>query len=159
MNIGFIGVGGVAQPHLQNVSKMRGVQISAVCDIVPERVQKVAETYGATSYDNYREMLKNESLDACYVCVIPGAHGNIELDLAKAKLPFYAEKPVHLDLNVCQKVIDELEKNGTGQQRRLSLALTRARRKPRRSLSISIRSALLRAGGMEVSSARRGGAR
>lgn len=113
MNIGFIGVGGVAQPHLQNVSKMRGVQISAVCDIVPERVQKVAETYGATPYDNYREMMKNEALDACYVCVIPGAHGNIELDLAKAQIPFYAEKPVHLDLNTCQKVIDELEKNGT----------------------------------------------
>jgi predicted dehydrogenase len=33
--------------------------------------------------------------------------------LPKPKFPFYAEKPVHLDLNVCQKVIDELEKNGT----------------------------------------------
>jgi predicted dehydrogenase len=111
MKIGFIGVGGVAQPHLENVSQMRGVQIGAVCDVMEERAQQVAAKYGATAYTSYREMLKRETLDACYVCVIPGAHGSIELDLAKARIPFYAEKPIHLDLNACQKVIDEIEKN------------------------------------------------
>lgn len=113
MNIGFIGVGGVAQPHLQNLQKMRGVKISAVCDINAERAQEAGATYGANVYGDYRAMLKAEELDGVYVCVIPGAHGNIELDLAKAGIPFYAEKPVHLNLNVCQKVIDALESNGT----------------------------------------------
>jgi predicted dehydrogenase len=113
MQIGFIGVGGVAQPHLQNLSKMKGVKISAVCDIAADRAQKTAEEYSAKAYGDYREMLKSETLDACYVCVLPAAHGSIELDLAKAKIPFYAEKPVHLDLNACQKVIDVLEANGT----------------------------------------------
>src|SRR5688572_29833827 len=106
MNVGFIGVGGVAQPHLQNVSNLRGVKISAVCDIVAERALQVGEKYGAKHYSDYREMLKNEALDACYVCVIPGGHGTIELELAHAKIPFYAEKPVHLDLKACAKVLD-----------------------------------------------------
>lgn len=113
MKIGFIGVGGVAQPHLQNLAQMKGVKIHAVCDIQPERVKATTKQYGAKPYDDYRKMLKGESLDACYVCVIPAAHGTIELDLAKARLPFYAEKPVHLDLKVCAKVIEELEKGGT----------------------------------------------
>jgi myo-inositol 2-dehydrogenase / D-chiro-inositol 1-dehydrogenase len=113
MDIGFIGVGGVAQPHLQNLSAMDGVRIAAVCDIVPERVAAVAEKYSAKPYSDYKEMLRSEKLDACYVCVIPGAHGTIELDLARARMPFYAEKPVHLDLDICQQVIDELEKGGT----------------------------------------------
>ena len=109
MKIGFVGVGGVAQPHLKNLSQMDGVQIAAVCDIVPERVQQVAETYNAKGYSDYKEMIASEQLDACYVCVIPAAHGEIELDLAKAKIPFYAEKPVHLDLDVCARVIEAID--------------------------------------------------
>jgi predicted dehydrogenase len=111
MRIGFVGVGGVAQAHLQNLAQMDGVQIAAVCDIVPERVAEVAAKYNSTGYGDYKEMLAKESLDGCYVCVIPAAHAEIELDLAKAKLPFYAEKPVHMDLDVCARVIDEIEKN------------------------------------------------
>jgi myo-inositol 2-dehydrogenase/D-chiro-inositol 1-dehydrogenase len=111
MRIGFIGVGGVAQPHLQNLSAMDGVQIAAVCDIVPERVQQVAESFGAKGYTDYKEMIASEKLDACYVCVIPAAHAEIELDLANARLPFYAEKPVHLDLDACARVIEAIEKN------------------------------------------------
>jgi myo-inositol 2-dehydrogenase/D-chiro-inositol 1-dehydrogenase len=113
MNIGFIGVGGVAQPHLQNLQKMKGVNITAVCDLDLARAQKVADAYGAESYDDYHEMLRTEELDGCYVCVIPGAHGNIELDLATAGIPFYTEKPVHLNLATCRKVVDALEKKGT----------------------------------------------
>lgn len=111
MRIGFVGVGGVAQTHLKNLSQMDGVQIAAVCDIVPERVQQVADVYGAKGYGDYKEMLAGESLDACYVCVIPVAHAEIELDLAKAKIPFYGEKPVHLDLDVCARVIEAVEAN------------------------------------------------
>lgn len=108
MKIGFVGVGGVAQPHLKNLSQMEGVQIAAVCDIVPERVQQVAEAYNAKGYGDYKEMIAGEKLDACYVCVIPAAHGEIELDLARAKVPFYAEKPVHMDLDACARVIEEI---------------------------------------------------
>jgi myo-inositol 2-dehydrogenase / D-chiro-inositol 1-dehydrogenase len=131
MKVGFIGVGGVAQPHLQNVSHMEDVKITAVCDIVAERAQAAAEKYSAKPYSDYHEMIRSEKLDACYVCVIPGAHGTIELDLAKARLPFYAEKPVHLDLDACQRVIDEVDKaklvNGVGYHWRYTSAARRVK--------------------------------
>jgi myo-inositol 2-dehydrogenase/D-chiro-inositol 1-dehydrogenase len=111
MRVGFIGVGGVAQPHLETVSKMDGVQLVAVCDIVEARANEVAQKYGAKAYSDYHAMIGAEALDACYVCVIPGAHADIELDLAKAKIPFYAEKPVHLDLDACARVIEAIETN------------------------------------------------
>jgi predicted dehydrogenase len=76
-------------------------------------------------------MLKNEQLDACYVCVIPGGHGTIELDLAQAKIPFYAEKPVHLDLGACQKVLDVVESSdlitGVGYHKRYTKASQEAK--------------------------------
>ena len=132
MNIGFIGVGGVAQAHLGNLQKMKGVVVAAVCDIDGQRAQKAADTYGADCYEDYREMLKGAPLDAVYVCVVPGAHGTIELDLAKAGISFYAEKPVGLDLNICAKTIEAIEKtnciNGVGYHWRYRSGVQAARR-------------------------------
>ena len=111
LNIGFIGVGGVAQPHLNNLHAMDGVRISAVCDVFAERAQEVGEKFGAKPYTDYKELLATEKLDGIYVCVIPGVHGETELDIAKAGIPFYIEKPVHLELDACQKVLEQLEKS------------------------------------------------
>ncbi len=131
LNIGFVGVGGVAQPHLQNLHAMDGVTIAAVCDINAERVQAAADKFGAKPYSDYRTMLAEQKLDGCYVCVIPGAHAEIELDIAKNGLPFYAEKPVHMNLDTCQQVIDEIEKrnliNGVGYHWRYTKASRTAR--------------------------------
>ena len=111
LNIGFIGVGGVAQPHLNNLTAMEGVKISAVCDTFADRAKEVGQKFDAAVYTDYKKMLADETLDGCYVCLIPGVHGETELDLVKARVPFYIEKPVHLELDACQRVLDELEKS------------------------------------------------
>jgi myo-inositol 2-dehydrogenase/D-chiro-inositol 1-dehydrogenase len=109
MNIGFIGAGGVAQPHLKNLQVMPGINIAAICDLDESRARTTADEFGARVYTDYRTMLKEARLDACYVCVIPGGHGTIELDLATAGIPFYSEKPVHLNLDTCQKVLEVID--------------------------------------------------
>jgi predicted dehydrogenase len=111
LNIGFIGVGGVAQPHLNTLTAMDGVRVSAVCDTFADRAKEVGEKFSASVYTDYKQMLENEKLDGVYVCLIPGVHGETELDLAKKGIPFYIEKPVHLDLDACQRVLEQLEKS------------------------------------------------
>lgn len=110
LNIGFIGVGGVAQPHLNNLHAMNGVRISAVCDAFADRAKETGEKFGAAIYTDYHQMLSGEKLDGVYVCLIPGVHGETELDIARAGIPFYIEKPVHLDLDACARVLDQIEK-------------------------------------------------
>ncbi len=111
LKIGFIGVGGVAQPHLKNLTAMDGVRVSAVCDAFADRAKEVGEKFSASVYTDYKQMLETEDLDGVYVCLIPGVHGETELDIAKKGVPFYIEKPVHLDLDACQMVLDQLEKS------------------------------------------------
>lgn len=110
LNIGFIGVGGVAQTHLNNLHAIDGVRVSAVCDAFADRAQSVGEKFGAAIYTDYKQMLAQEKLDGVYVCLIPGVHGETELDLARAGIPFYIEKPVHLDLDACARVLDQMER-------------------------------------------------
>jgi len=104
LRLGFIGVGGVAQGHLNNIAERRDADVAAVCDIDKARVAQAVEKFGATGYRDYREMLKNEKLDGVYVCLIPSAHGRIEPDLVAAKMPFFVEKPIHIDLAQAKKI-------------------------------------------------------
>ena len=110
LKIGFIGVGGVAQPHLNTLNAMDSVTIAAVCDTFADRAKEVGEKFGAAVYTDYKTLLAEQKLDGIYVCIIPGVHGTTELDIAKAGVPFYIEKPVHLELDACQAVLDQLEK-------------------------------------------------
>lgn len=110
IKVGFIGAGGIAQAHMRNLAKMRGVKITAICDIQPDRASEVASNYDAAAYTNHKAMLKEAGLDAVYICVIPAAHKSIELDVIAAKLPFYCEKPVNLSLKQGEKALEAATK-------------------------------------------------
>lgn len=99
ISVGFIGVGGIAAKHLENISKNEHASVVAVCDIDPDRVRQVGEQYGVNSYVNVDDMLQNESLQALFVCVPPFAHGVIEEKVASRGIHLMVEKPVGLELS------------------------------------------------------------
>ena len=41
VRIGFVGVGGMGGSHVRNLLKIKGCQITAICDILPARVEQV----------------------------------------------------------------------------------------------------------------------
>ena len=41
VRIGFVGVGGMGSAHVQNYMSIDGVEIKAVCDIVPAKVERI----------------------------------------------------------------------------------------------------------------------
>lgn len=98
IRVGFIGVGGIAAKHLENISKNEHASIVSVCDIDPDRVRQVGELYGVQSYENADDMLQNETLHALFVCVPPFAHEDIEEKAASRNIHLMVEKPVGLDL-------------------------------------------------------------
>lgn len=112
LNVGFIGVGGIAQAHMPNVAEREDTSVSAVCDIDQARAQEAADKFGAAPYTDYREMIDSAGVGACYVCLPPAAHGTIELDLAERGIPFCIEKPVNLDVETAVRVAQAVrEKN------------------------------------------------
>ena len=110
LRIGFIGVGGIAQRHLQSINGMRGAEVAAVCDIDCERAATVGEKFNAAVFTDWKKMLSTAAPDAVYICVIPSAHKTMELELAKAGIPFWGEKPVHLSLATAKRVAAEVDR-------------------------------------------------
>ena len=41
VRMGFVGVGGMGSAHVRNFLKIKGAQITAVCDIVEEKVTRI----------------------------------------------------------------------------------------------------------------------
>jgi len=116
VKVGFVGCGGIAGYHFGHFEKLTDrARITAVCDLVDERVQKTAVRFKATPYKDWREMLAKEALDAVYVCIEPCAHtkkgsGGMELAAIEKGCHLFVEKPVALSMAYANKVLAALKK-------------------------------------------------
>ena len=95
---GVIGCGGIANgKHLPAISKMDDVEIVAFCDIIIERAQEAAKKYGtedASVYTDYKELLKDESIEVVYVLTPNREHSFISIDALDAGKNVMCEKPM-----------------------------------------------------------------
>jgi predicted dehydrogenase len=112
VKIGFIGVGGIANLHLKNVSANEAATIVAVCDIVEENARKSAETYGGNWYTDIDQFLANEELDAVFICVPPFAHGDIEEKVVAKGIHLLVEKPLGLEVATVQRKAQKIKEAG-----------------------------------------------
>ncbi|MCM8785636.1 MAG: Gfo/Idh/MocA family oxidoreductase [Candidatus Omnitrophica bacterium] len=112
IKIGFIGCGGIANAHMNALSKIEGVRFSGMCDVDENRAKTASEKFGGKVYTDYKKMLEEIEIDACYICLPPFAHqGQEELCIEK-NIPFLVEKPIHLNKNKAKKIIEKIkEKN------------------------------------------------
>jgi predicted dehydrogenase len=112
VRVGMIGVGGVAQYHLKNISGMEEADLVAVCDLSDAALNAAVTTYGAKGYKDYREMLREEKLDAVYVAIPPFAHGEIEDHIIAQGIHLFVEKPVELHLEAAKRKLALIKQAG-----------------------------------------------
>ena len=105
----IVGCGRIAQRHAEHISK-RG-QLVAVCDIVEDKAQQLANTYGAKAYTSYADMLANEtSIDVIAVCSPNGLHAQHSIEGLKAGFHILCEKPMGLSVKECGEMIQAAER-------------------------------------------------
>ncbi len=102
--LAFIGVGGIAQRHLDIIAGFDDVELVGFADPDLGRADAAAMRFGAKAFGHYPEMLDAVRPDAVYVCVPPFAHGEPERDLVARGIPFFVEKPVALDLATAEEI-------------------------------------------------------
>jgi len=98
VKLGFIGVGGIAGTHLNNLKNFDDVEFVAMCDVAEDRAKRRSEEFGGTPYTDFREMFDKEELDAVYICTPPFAHGEQERIACDLKIPMFIEKPIGVTL-------------------------------------------------------------
>jgi myo-inositol 2-dehydrogenase/D-chiro-inositol 1-dehydrogenase len=112
VRVGFVGTGGIAQTHLEALSRIAGAQLVAFCDVDAARAESAAARFGGRAYTDYAQMLREEPLDALYVCVPPHAHGEVEQLAAERGIHLFVEKPVARTLECARAVDAAIQKAG-----------------------------------------------
>ncbi len=116
VKIGIIGCGGIANgKHMPSLSKVAGVEMVAFCDIIVERAEKAAAKYGvpgAKVYEDYKELLKDESIEVIHVCTPNRSHSFITVDALEAGKHVMCEKPMAINSAEAQKMLDAAKRTG-----------------------------------------------
>ncbi len=117
LNIGIIGCGGIAnQKHMPALAKLGHLgEMTAFCDVVEERAMKAAKEFGtpdAKVYNNYEELLKNESIDVVHVLTPNLQHSFITIAALEAGKHVMCEKPMAINSKEAQEMVEAANRTG-----------------------------------------------
>src|SRR5659263_163293 len=116
VKIGIIGCGGIANgKHMPSLKKVPDAEMVAFCDLILEKAEKAAKQFGtkdAKIYTDYKELLKDESIDVIHVCTPNRSHSFITVDALEAGKHVMCEKPMAINYAEALKMIDAVKKTG-----------------------------------------------
>lgn len=110
IKVGVIGCGGIANgKHLPSLAKIQEVSMVAFCDIDKIKAESAATRYGdenATVYEDYIELLQDDSIEVIHVCTPNNTHQEITVAALNASKHVMCEKPMAKTSEEAQLMID-----------------------------------------------------
>jgi len=108
----IIGCGAIANIHAKAINAIEGAELKAVADVNIDSAKNFAQRYGIKDYyGDYRELLKDESIDIVNICTPSGLREEIVIECARAGKHIIAEKPIEVTLEKIDRMIKECEKH------------------------------------------------
>jgi predicted dehydrogenase len=129
LGVGFIGVGNIAQGHMDTLLGFPEVRILAVSDVdrahrdaAVRKINAGYENKDCASYNDFREMLARPDIDVVWVCTPDHWHALAAIAALRAGKDVYVEKPLTLTIVEGRTLVDTARRLGrvaqTGTQQR-----------------------------------------
>lgn len=116
LKVAIIGCGGIANgKHMPSLSKLNTVELVAFCDIVEEKAKEAAKKYGmenAKCYTDYKELLKDETIDIVHVCTPNKSHSFITIAALEAGKHVMCEKPMAKTSAEAKAMVEAAKRTG-----------------------------------------------
>lgn len=141
-NVAVIGVGKMADSHLNGLCTENYCRVTHLCDVDDKRLafwsKKLDEVYTKRNIPHdpvkickdFRQVLADPSVDAVYIVTPDHWHAIISIMAARAGKAIYCEKPLTFTMEEARKVEQEVKAAGVvfqvGSQQRSGEAFTRA---------------------------------
>lgn len=120
VRIGFVGVGGMGSVHVRNFLNIDRVEVKAVCDIVPEKVERIqkwvveAGQPRPTGYSrgpwDFKRLCETEDLDLVFTATPWEWHVPVCLAAMKNGKHAATEVPAAVTLEECWQLVETAEK-------------------------------------------------
>jgi UDP-N-acetyl-2-amino-2-deoxyglucuronate dehydrogenase len=105
LKFAIVGCGVIAPTHALSIAELPDVTLVAVCDIVREKAELLAETYPADVYTDYSEMLRRADIDVVCVLTPSGLHAEVGIAAARVGKHVIVEKPMDVSLAAADALI------------------------------------------------------
>lgn len=113
VRLGVIGAGMIGSVHLEASRETRGLEITAVCDVVESRAREAAERFGIPHvFSDHRKLLAEDVVDAVLVCTPNDTHPSITTAACKAGKHVMVEKPIAMNARQAERMVQAAEKAG-----------------------------------------------
>jgi predicted dehydrogenase len=93
----LVGLGGIAEEHLNKLARIEGAEVVGVCDLSEVLVEAVTERFGVgPGFTDHRRMLAEVKPEVVHVLTPPQTHRRLVLDTLEAGAHAIVEKPIAL---------------------------------------------------------------
>ena len=120
VRIGFVGVGGQGSVHVDNLLKIEGVELKAICDIVEWKVERAQDMAVAADKPkpagysrgprDFERMCAEQELDLVFTATPWEWHVPVLLAAMKSGKHAVTEVPAAMTLDDCWQLVDTAEK-------------------------------------------------
>ena len=108
LKVGVVGVGGISKAHIAAWADMADVQLAAICDIRPERMEAYPDL---SHYTSFEAMLAAETLDIVDICLPTYLHTEYAVKTLEQGIHVLCEKPISLRREDVRRIYDAAERN------------------------------------------------
>ncbi len=105
IKIAVLGLGYMGQNHLRVISKSPEVKVVAICDIDLKKTKKLTKLYNVKAYKDYKKLIKNENLDAVFICLPTSLHYKASGFAIDKNIAVFIEKPICATPRQARKLI------------------------------------------------------
>ena len=106
IGFGLVGYGLIGKVHAEVIRAIAGARLLAVCGRDLNRTADFAARFGSTGYTDYDDFLKHPGLQVVGICTPNGTHAELGIRAAKAGKHVLVEKPIEIDLDRADRLID-----------------------------------------------------
>ncbi len=106
ITLGLIGAGGRGQSVMGTFIKTNQVNVTAVCDVFSERIDKAQTAApGAKGFGDHRKLLETKGIDAVLIATPDHWHTQVAIDALNAGKDVYVEKPLTLTIEEGPRIV------------------------------------------------------
>ncbi len=131
MHVGLVGAGRIGAFHASVIASTAGVDRVTIADADGGRAREVARSTGAEAADTPADLIA-AGVDALVIAAATPSHAELITLGCAHRLPVFCEKPIALDLETTDRVIEAVGRSGIllqmGFQRRFDAGYVEARR-------------------------------
>ena len=120
VRVGFVGLGGRSRTHVMNMCLLEGVEITALCDLLPEEVDRTLQmmefsgfkpaTYSGSA-DAWKKLCERDDVDLVYICTPWNLHTPMAVYAMEQGKHAAIEVPAANTLDECWQLVEASEKN------------------------------------------------